>query len=896
MEVMEVMYMEKHKIRKRFIAVVLVLVMMLSMNIVAFASSAAPEYTVDFYDGDVYKTTVPLTYNAVGTGLPDCGADGWIFETYLVSDEDGTETRLEGCSYTSSADNNVVTQELMDVLSGAVDAGSAGYTLRYKAFTNRGGSGSSDIEISDEYGQVILKPAEGTKLLTKDGQPLESILVTIEGQEGYWYKVGGVLNYVIVVEAGYTLVSESFDNAIYLDGRAEYDEDTGVYYGTIASGENTIQTEAVGSSAGKNAMSSQANMEDNFFKTMGYASADGSSKYFSEGSAAPEATVFRFLNQTEELNAYCADDTGYVDIPYQTYMNIANAYFTDAPEMKTYLTSKGYLDAETELVHYYSGGVGSDWVWILTSKDYYSNGVYQLRGIFCNGLIKDTTGLTEYVDYYVYNGSAYKLQSAVELTLKSDKTYGYRIAAYTQKPYYRAQTHEMGDCIYVYNDETGSFSDVYYCIYSNSGDYGLEFVYEDGTYTKFDNQLCYAADQKLNWSVRQNGKSYYSYECDKVYVTRTFEGKQIDTVAGSNGTISGGGEVWLWAEPCVEFKMDATHCKVEVIQGLTDRGDGTYSYYQGAAIELRITPDAGYEITEVESFRYNDYVVSGNYISASGTWQIIPDFIPSTILVTTTSTGDDGNGIIIESGEDSTISVTVQISKEEAEKVSGLSLVVEELEERAEEQASSLIINQLGAEADNIYILDIHFENADGEETQVNATMVVTIPLPEGWNSENVGVYYVNTETGEVVNMNAVVSEDGKTLSFTTTHFSYYALVKTASENHTHSYGTAWNSDESKHWHQCACGEKTDEAAHTLNWVIDKEATATEKGSKHQECSVCGYKGAVVEIPATDNTGTATSPQTGDNSNLTLWITLLVVCALGLGGALLYGRRRRTSR
>lgn len=36
-----------------------------------------------------------------------------------------------------------------------------------------------------------------------------------------------------------------------------------------------------------------------------------------------------------------------------------------------------------------------------------------------------------------------------------------------------------------------------------------------------------------------------------------------------------------------------------------------------------------------------------------------------------------------------------------------------------------------------------------------------------------------------------------------------------------------------------------------MQWIVDKEATTTEKGSKHEECIVCGYKGAALEIPAT---------------------------------------------
>ena len=47
---------------------------------------------------------------------------------------------------------------------------------------------------------------------------------------------------------------------------------------------------------------------------------------------------------------------------------------------------------------------------------------------------------------------------------------------------------------------------------------------------------------------------------------------------------------------------------------------------------------------------------------------------------------------------------------------------------------------------------------------------------------------------------------------------------------------------------------------HTFEWVIDKEATETEAGSKHEECTVCGYAKAAVEIPATGTTTPSTSP------------------------------------
>ena len=142
--------------------------------------------------------------------------------------------------------------------------------------------------------------------------------------------------------------------------------------------------------------------------------------------------------------------------------------------------------------------------------------------------------------------------------------------------------------------------------------------------------------------------------------------------------------------------------------------------------------------------------------------------------------------------------------------------------------------------------------------------------------------------------------------------------------------GTGWHSDETNHWNTCACGEKLNAAAHTFAWITDKEATATENGSKHEECTVCGYAMQAVEIPAT---GTATpaptttpaptataaptatpaptattaptatpaptaepglGPKTGDPGVSALWFAAPAVSGLGL--AAVCRRRRRGTR
>lgn len=131
-------------------------------------------------------------------------------------------------------------------------------------------------------------------------------------------------------------------------------------------------------------------------------------------------------------------------------------------------------------------------------------------------------------------------------------------------------------------------------------------------------------------------------------------------------------------------------------------------------------------------------------------------------------------------------------------------------------------------------------------------------------------------------------------------------IVTYKSIPHIHNHGADWKSDADNHWHECPCGDKKDTAAHTFKWVIDKEATATARGSKHEECTVCGYKKAAVEIPATgsaakpsdqtDNLGNTTSPKTGDSSNLVLWSALLFISGGAVIGTTVVSRKKKYNR
>lgn len=169
----------------------------------------------------------------------------------------------------------------------------------------------------------------------------------------------------------------------------------------------------------------------------------------------------------------------------------------------------------------------------------------------------------------------------------------------------------------------------------------------------------------------------------------------------------------------------------------------------------------------------------------------------------------------------------------------------------------------------------------DGTITGVDSTMEYRLSSASEWTSIS-----GNTVSGLANGTYEVrVRANGTVLS------SEVATVTIGA--HTCAAQGGWHSDETGHWNTCECGEKLNEAAHTFEWVIDKEATAAEAGSKHEECTVCGYAKAAVEIPAT---GETTSPETGDNSNIALWIAVMLAAGTALTGTAVYSRKRRYSR
>ena len=133
---------------------------------------------------------------------------------------------------------------------------------------------------------------------------------------------------------------------------------------------------------------------------------------------------------------------------------------------------------------------------------------------------------------------------------------------------------------------------------------------------------------------------------------------------------------------------------------------------------------------------------------------------------------------------------------------------------------------------------------------------------------------------------------------------------------HTHTYdGSPWYQDATSHWHQCTdstcpdpSGSTEDLARHTFVWKVDKAATKTQTGLKHEECTVCGFKRSKdtvipvlsdsgttepgTTIPGTTGgtTGAAKSPKTGD-AGIALYAGLSLLALSG--GGWVAGKKRR---
>ncbi len=187
--------------------------------------------------------------------------------------------------------------------------------------------------------------------------------------------------------------------------------------------------------------------------------------------------------------------------------------------------------------------------------------------------------------------------------------------------------------------------------------------------------------------------------------------------------------------------------------------------------------------------------------------------------------------------------------------------------------------------------VDGKFEWKDGTEVldskgTVQKTVVFTPNDAENYNTVefdvDVTVVICDTASGEHDYADQKTNADE--------HWTVCAKCKTEEPDsrEAHKGGTATCTAKAK----CSvCGEEYGKMLdHKYEWIIDKEPTATEEGSKYEECTVCKAKqNENTAIPKTETN----SPQTGDNSNIALWVALLFISGMGIVPTFLYDRKKR---
>ena len=120
--------------------------------------------------------------------------------------------------------------------------------------------------------------------------------------------------------------------------------------------------------------------------------------------------------------------------------------------------------------------------------------------------------------------------------------------------------------------------------------------------------------------------------------------------------------------------------------------------------------------------------------------------------------------------------------------------------------------------------ISLQFENP----TSGSISGEITIPLPSGYDGATTRIKDSNPAISSISYTETTVTFPVELEVSGGSTFMYALVEYREKPQHTHSYGD-WQKDETNHWHECACGEKADSAAHSY----DNDADTT--------CNVCGY-------------------------------------------------------
>lgn len=290
-----------------------------------------------------------------------------------------------------------------------------------------------------------------------------------------------------------------------------------------------------------------------------------------------------------------------------------------------------------------------------------------------------------------------------------------------------------------------------------------------------------------------------------------------------NNSARQGGAIWVYNSGSVVNmeggKIFGNHA--------TSGGGAVYNmgtfYMKGGEISGNAADNNSGAVLDNGSFKMSNGKICGNKAGAGGG---ISAFNGNTVITggsvtDNTITGTMGGGILVHNGS-LTISGSVVVTG-----------------------------NTGGGAANNVYL-------------STGKVISVSTPLSDG---TRVGVTTKKLpEEGAPVAVTAACNEDCS--ACLQSDNASYDIINDTSSNiiqlavHTHQYSEDWSMDENGHWHECRCGVKADEAAHTEDdGTVTEEPNATEEGVKTYKCSTCGY---VMRTEPIDKTGGDDMPDTPD--------------------------------
>ncbi len=155
--------------------------------------------------------------------------------------------------------------------------------------------------------------------------------------------------------------------------------------------------------------------------------------------------------------------------------------------------------------------------------------------------------------------------------------------------------------------------------------------------------------------------------------------------------------------------------------------------------------------------------------------------------------------------------------------------------------------------------------------TVCNATKTENIPITAhthtpaaNWTSDETGHWHICSGCDEKLDFAAHTWDNGtvtleptettegiKTYICTTCGAETAETLPPIPEEHTHEFSVNWSCDSTEHWHECACGEKSDTASHISNeGTVTVSPTYYSTGVKTYSCIFCGYVMYTETIPA----------------------------------------------